>query len=320
MNRYRGGIEALRKSSNPVVRLKILRDVLGETDSKAVARLQAEIRDHQDVKVLLSERRIDGSIRLPPYQKWNGPHWVLVMLAELQYPSGDRKLAPLRDQVYDWIDSNEVDPPAPEHGLWRVHASVHANVVWSTVTLGIHDPRVDGIVAKILKYQWPDGGWNCDSDPKAKHSSFTHSSIALRGLAAYAKQSKSAEVRSAVDRGAELFLSRQLYLRKTTGKPIRPDFTILSYPYFHMYNLLFGLKIMGEAGRIKDKRCDQALDLLESRFIADKGFKIEKKHYHHTKGNVRRYTPVRWEGAKLGVANQYLTADALIVLKQAGRL
>lgn len=317
MKRYRAVAEELRKSANPVVRLKILRDVFGELDTKAIAKLRDEIRRSEDARALLSDCNERND--LAPYQKWNGAHWVLVTLAELHYPQGDPRIAPLFDRVHDWIDSNETAPEAPEHGRYRVHASMHGNVVWSAVTLGLDDQRVAGVVAQILKYQWPDGGWNCDRRREARHSSFTHSSIALRGLVAYAKNRKVAALSAAIDRAAELFLERHLFKRKTNGKIIEADFTLLNYPYYHQYNVLFGLKIMCEAGRIGDGRCSDALDLLESKLIDREGFALEKKYYHHTQSNPHRYTPVRWEQAKLGRANQYVTADALAVLKQAGR-
>lgn len=320
MKRYASVIAALRRAEDPSIRLKIERDVLGEASPARLRRLEDEIRQSETVRVLLSERDTGGRIAARAYQKWNGPHWVLVMLAELGYPPGDEGLGPLGDQVYDWIMSGEEDPAEPVNGRYRVHASMHGNIVFATTRLGIGGARFRPVVERLLCYQWPDGGWNCDRRPEAATSSFIHTPIALRGLFAHAAAGSGPDARAAIARATDFMLARRLYKRKSTGEAIKSEFTALGYPYYHMYNVLFGLKIMGEGGLLGDARCADALDLLESKYLIDQGFKLEKKPYHHTKSNVHRYTPVRWEKARLGAANQHVTADALVVLAQSGRL
>ena len=48
------------------------------------------------------------------------------------------------------------------------------------------DGRTDELVNRLLKWQWPDGGWNCDKRPEADSSSFMETLIPLRALALYA--------------------------------------------------------------------------------------------------------------------------------------
>jgi hypothetical protein len=78
---------------------------------------------------------------------------------------------------------------------------------------------------------------------------------------------------------------------------------------------------MAEAGLIGDSRCNNALDLLELKRLPDGGFPAEERLYRIVKtARVSRGSLVDWGGAGLKRSNEFVTADALYVLKQAGRL
>ena len=66
---------------------------------------------------------------------------------------------------------------------------------------------------------------------------------------------------------------------------IKPDFTALHYPCHWHYDMLFGLKVLAEAGFIADERCADALDLLATKQLPDGGFPAEKKYYRMILGN-----------------------------------
>jgi hypothetical protein len=130
---------------------------------------------------------------------------VLVHLAEIGYPPGDRALLPLREQVHSyWLsekmqrlieckDASQVyrvnGVPVLQGGARRC-ASQQANAPFSTLKLALADERVETLVSLLLQWQWPDGGWNCDKDPAAHTSSFSESHIPLRALALYTQQVK----------------------------------------------------------------------------------------------------------------------------------
>jgi hypothetical protein len=38
--------------------------------------------------------------------------------------------------------------------------------------LGLCDDRTDELVSRLVTWQWPDGGWNCDKRSGALTSSF----------------------------------------------------------------------------------------------------------------------------------------------------
>ena len=153
------------------------------------------------VRQLLSERRPDGTIPHHPYGKWDGAHWVLVALADLDYPPGDADLVPLREQVLAWLFSDDHAQKLRRctiAGRTRMCASMEGNALFALLKLGLADDRVDALVRSLLDWQWPDGGWNCDKLPAAHTSSFMESLIPLRGLAIYHQTTGSVAARGAL--------------------------------------------------------------------------------------------------------------------------
>ena len=71
-------------------------------------------------------------------------------------------------------------------GRVRQCASMDGNAAWAATRLGLgDDPRVAAIVERLIAWQWPDGGWNCDKRPGCEHASFNESLPPLRALAAW---------------------------------------------------------------------------------------------------------------------------------------
>jgi hypothetical protein len=76
---------------------------------------------------------------------------------------------------------------------------------------------------------------------------------------------------------------------------------------------------MAEAGFISDPRCQDALNLLESKRLPDGGFPAEETFSRPTRPQLSGYTPVTWGGRSTKKMNPYVSADALYVLRIAGR-
>jgi hypothetical protein len=315
-------IDRLLHSDEPSVRFKVLVHVQGkELGSNEVRTLQYEIRSSPRVKLLLSQRGTDGRIPFHAYKKWHGAHWVLTVLADIGYPPGEDSLIPLREQVYEWLFSEQHEKHIRVmNGRTRRCASQEGNAVYYLLTLGLADDRTEELVRRLIKWQWPDGGWNCDKNPKAAKSSFWESLIPLRALSLHARLTGNRQSRQAAKRASETFLKRRLYRRLRDGKVMTEDFVKLHYPCYWRYDILFGLKVMAEAGFIGDKRCCDALDLLESKRLPDGGFPAEGKCYRVSDRAPTGRSLVDWGGVSKRRSNEFVTADALLVLKQAGRL
>lgn len=120
----------------------------------------------------------DEKIRHHVYRKWQRPHWTLTCLALIDYPPGDTALRPLVHRVHDWLFSRPfLEPPLTaiypgQEDLVHHCASMDDNAIWYSVRLALEDERTRTVVDRLIDWQWPDGGWNCDKRPRplCRHS------------------------------------------------------------------------------------------------------------------------------------------------------
>ena len=313
-------IRQLLDSDELSVRFKVMANVLGrDVETAECQQLRQKIKTSPRVQKLLSERDEAGHIPHHPYTKWVGAHWVLADLADIGYPSEDETLIPLRERVYNWLFGQSHQQGIKTiNGRVRRCASQEGNALFYLLGLGLADERTDELAARLVQWQWPDGGWNCDRNPEARNSSFMESLIPLRGLALHARVTGNRHSRAAAERTAEIFLKRNLFRRQSDGSVIKEDFISLHYPCYWHYDILFGLKVMAEAGFIHDERCREALDLLLAKRLPDGGFPAEKAYYQVTEKEVSGRSLVSWGGTSKKRMNEFVTADALYVLKAAG--
>jgi hypothetical protein len=286
-------------------------------DSSEAKQASQTVRSSPLVQQLLASRDATGHA----YSKWTGSHWILSLLADLGYPTGDPALQPLMEETYQaWLSPRHEEHIHLIDGRTRRCASQEGNAAWSSLRLGLADDRTQELVARLIKWQWPDGGWNCDRRPQAINSSFMESLIPLRALALYAHQTGDPKASKAAEKAAEVFLKRQLFLRLRDGLLMDPHFLLLHYPPYWHYDILFGLKVMTEAGFIQDSRCEKALDTLAAMRLPDGGFPAGESYSRNSKPGISGYTPVRWGSLSKSKMNPFVTADALFVLQSAGRL
>ena len=140
-----------------------------------------------------------------------------------------------------------------------------------------------------------------------------------------ARQRKHIAVKRAAQRAAEVFLRRRLFRRVSDGRIINAEFVLLHYPLYYHYDFLGGLKAMTQIGCIGDPRCIEALELLEHKRLPDGGWPAEKRFYRTpTKTTARTMTSnvdyVKWGETSKRRLNEWVTVDALSVLRAAGRL
>lgn len=316
-------IDHLLSLNEPSITYKVRVNLLREAgDPPETLRLQEAIKSSAQVQGLLAGREQDGRIALHPYNKWMGAHWTLTALADLDYPPGDESLIPLREQQLNWLFSESYKKNFPKRtvaGRVRMHPSMEGNAVYSLIKLGLADDRIEKLVQRMYDWQWPDGGWNCDMNPDTPISSFMESLIPLRALTAYWQASGDPKARQTAEQAAEIFLKRGLYKRQADGKVMDENFTKLHYPCYWHYDILFSLKVIGEAGMLDDARCQEVLDLLDSKQLPDGGYPAEKKYYRVTDKPVSGRSAVNWDGTSKRKSNPWVTVDALTVLKAAGR-
>jgi hypothetical protein len=324
-------VQTLLDWPEPAIRYKVRTGALGEDPgTPALRALQNEIRSSPLVTALLARRDRHGRIPGSVYTKWQGAHWIMAALADIGYPPGDASLAPIRDQLLDhWLGPQyfrefEATSRAQAYarkgvpvmqGRHRRCASQQSNALWSILRLGLVNDRTHDLVERLLHWQWPDGGWNCDKDPDACHSSFMESILPLRALACYGRMYDHRPAEDAAKRAAEIFLKRHLHLRQSDGRLIHVEFGKLHYPVYWHYDVLHGLKVMAEAGFIGDPRCKPALDLLVKKRLPDGGWPAEARYYKPSAQIALGNDSVDWGGTSARRFNPWVTVDALYVLR-----
>jgi hypothetical protein len=307
-------VDWLLTSKEPAIRGMARRDLLGE-------RHPADLDDvlaGPTVRKLLAEQEADGGFGGHPYRKWTGAHWRLVSLVELEVPPGEPRALAALERVLDWLAGRgrlSHFRPAGD-GLIRSDASMEGNALAVACRLGIAaDPRVGELAELLVKWQWPDGGWNCDREASGRRSSFHESLIPSWGLFEYARATGDRDAAAAAERTAELLLEHRLFRRHGTGEPIHPSWVVLHYPPYWHYDYGHALHVLARLGRVRDPRAADALDLLEARRRPD-GRWTAGGRWWKPPGSDRTVEAVDW-GA--GVGSAMITLNALRVLKAAGR-
>ena len=184
MDRNDSAVRWLLESEEPSVRQMTLTDLLGQaTDSPEVKKAQDQIPNGPRVRALLKGQRADGGFGVHPYQKWTGAHWRLVSLVELGFPRREPRALKAINQVLRWLTGDAHRRGIRKmNGLTRRCASQEGNALAVCSRLGAtDDERVRQLARSLSEWQWPDGGWNCDKDKRADHSSFYESLAPLWG-------------------------------------------------------------------------------------------------------------------------------------------
>lgn len=326
----------LLRSDEPSIVYR-MRLALGEPrDDRRMRVLSREVQRSARVQTLLGPRDDRGRIACSKgvYAKWQGAHWVMASLADLGYPEADESLFPMRDQILDcWLDETfylefEASSRADAYkrtgvpvmqGRHRRCASQQGNALHFLVALGLNHDRLACLSERLLHWRWPDGGWNCDKDPNASQATFIHTLHAMRGLFWFGRNSGDAAALEAAEVASEIFLSRRLFKRRSNGAVMKKEFVRLHYPLYWHYDILQALKVLAEMGLVNDPRCADALELLESKRLPDGGWPAESAYYTVSSTIKLGADYVNWGGTSRRRMNPWVTADAISVLRQAGR-
>jgi hypothetical protein len=308
-------VEWLLTSDEPAIRGMARRDLLNEPHP-------AELNDvlaGPTVRKLLAGQKADGGFGGHPYRKWTGAHWRLVSLVELEVPPGEPRPLAALEPVLAWLTWRgrlSGYRPAAD-GLIRSDASMEGNALAVACRLGMAaDPRVGELAEALVKWQWPDGGWNCDRKASGRRSSFHESLIPSWGLFEYARATANRDAEAAATRTAELLLEHRLFRRHGTGEPIHRSWVALHYPPYWHYDIGHALLILARMGRAGDPRAADALDILESRRRPN-GRWTAGGRWWKPPGSDRTVEAVDWDA---GAGSAMLTLNALRSLKAAGRL
>jgi hypothetical protein len=206
-------------------------------------------------------------------QPWTATEPTLTLLRVFGVDPSDERVRRAVEQVRDhcrW-----------EHeGQAFFDGEVEPCINGKTVALGGYFGQdVEGIVARLVREQLEDGGWNCEAERGSVRSSFDTTINVLEGLLAHERATGgSAGSVAARRRGEEYLLERKLFRRKSTGEVARPAWLQFSFPTRWHYDVLRALEYFREAGDPPDPRVDEAMELLRSKRQPDGTWLLEKTH------------------------------------------
>jgi hypothetical protein len=307
-------VELLLSSNEPAIRFMVRRDVLGEDVSPG----PEEIFSGPLVRELLSGQRSDGGFGVFVYHKWTGAHWRLVSLVELGVPADDR-LHAAAGTVLDWLTSDGHRKRIQViNGLTRRCGSQEGNALAVCCRLGLaDDPRVQLLASSLVEWQWPDGGWNCDTNATGRRSSFNESLLPMWGLHEYWLATGDEAAKECAHRTADLFLEHDLFKALKTGNPIHEGWLVPHYPPYWHYEVPHALLILSRMDKLDDPRAADGLDLIEGLQHADGTWHKGASWWRKPGSSGSNVEVVDWGGRG---PSEMTTLNALRILKAARRL
>lgn len=291
---------------DPAIRWQVGRDLLG-WPFRAWRAEQARVANEGWGARLLACQDESGRWTRRLYgQKWISTTYSMVLLRELGLPGHDPR-AIMSCLLF------------LEEGLWHdggINLSATQNRSETCVTgmvLGllswfkVADTRREQLVAYLLRQQMDDGGWNCQRDRGATHSSFHTTINVLEGLRVYVegKGPRASEARRAEARGREFFMRHRLYRSHRTGRIVHSAFTRFSFPPWWRHDVLRTLDYFQASRASYDERLEDPLSVVLKKRTKKGCWVLQNRHPGRT----------FFELEAVGKPSRWNTLRALRVLK-----
>lgn len=236
-----------------------------------------QIRSVEDSAAYLASPEAAASLARDPYwPKWHSPWWHIVLLWELG--RADAIPAQAAEAMTRAIDAKYLRfmpltkaelPPGKDEGRDVACHCALGVMAQALQARGIAvRERLPWFLDWFLRYQLPDGGWNCEAEAySGSRKSSMLSTVAV--LEALLVLENTDEERACADRAAGYLIAHRL-VRATTGEVIDPEWLKLCFPRFYDYDILRGLNALRRWARKRGRSVPpdavaDAADLLAGR-------------------------------------------------------
>jgi hypothetical protein len=280
--------------SDPSIRWQVLGDLIGGSP-QAVAAERARVADQGWGAQLLSLQADDGQWGGGAYgPKWISTTYTLLLLRHLGIDPADPRVRAAVAKVGGNVVMGRAQWPFFEYrGETCITGMCLALAGYFEV-----DERSDQVIDWLLSEQLADGGWNCAATGGSGRSSFNTTILVLEGLLEYerAESGGNGTVAGARRRGQEYLLERRMFRSLTTGEVVNPRWKLFSFPPRWHYDVLRGLDYLREAALPPDRRCEEAIALVESKQDREGRWPLQN-HYpgkEHFKMEPGPGKPSRW--------------------------
>jgi hypothetical protein len=308
----------LLEPSQPAVRYLAMRDLFdgtSRTDLKETGRL---ITSRGWVADILAKQQpggywVNGDKLYRP--KYISTNWMLLTLSDLGVTREDPRIARACSL---WMDRfSKSDGGFNVEGGRKSEHCLTGNTARALIRFGyVDEPRVRSALDWLVKTQKENGGWHCWGS-----SGTIDSWEGLSAFAVYPRQKWTKGMKSAVERGCEFYLKRELCKQ---GANYEPWFRF-HFPSHYYYDLLVGLDFMTALGYTDDKRLGLAVSHLKNKRRKDGRWNLDAVHPDYDNGGKwpnwweqykGRYHPFALE--EVGGPSKMITLRALTVLMRLG--
>lgn len=291
---------------DPAIRWQVGRDLLG-WPLRTWRAEQARVANEGWGARLLARQDDTGRWTRRLYgQKWISTTYSMVLLRQLGLANNNPlavKSCLLFLEEGLWCDGG-INPTATQK---RSETCVTGLVLGLLSWFRVADPRREQLLAYVLGQQMDDGGWNCQRDRGATHSSFHTTINVLEGLRDYVEGNgpHATEARRAEARGREFFMTHRLYRSHRTGRIVDPAFTRFSFPPRWHHDVLRTLDYFQASQAPYDKRIEDPISLVLKKRTNEGRWLLQNRHPGRT----------FFELEMVGKPNRWNTLRALRVLK-----
>jgi hypothetical protein len=313
---YSSVVTWLLEKEEPSIRYLTLTELLKKSASDSeVKSTKEQISTRGWAAEILAKRNKEGwwaskdSLYQPKYISTN---WMLLILSDLGLTRKDPRIARSCEL---WIKRFAKPDGGFGSEKWKSsHLCTTGNAARALVKFGYEDhPKVRKCFQWFVKTQANLGGWSCFGSGRNLDSWEP-----LSAFAVYPKQKWTRSMNSAVERGAEFFLERELYKQGDHYEP----WNRFHYPTHYYYDLLVGLDFITALGFASDKRLAHAISLLKKKRTSDGKWNLDAIH-PDVEGGLADWlakhpkdAPIPFSLEKVGEPSKMITLKALIILQR----
>ncbi len=313
-------IEWLLEETQPSVRYFTLVDLLGKSENEPeVRRARSRIPRVGWAALLLEKQKpkgyweareptnFRGYARFLQFPQFGSTMWPALVLSDLGWTSADPRIRKTAELIFDY----KLRLSSPFNFFTEEVCAV-GNLARMLTRFGYGDDRrVQKLFAWMVEDQREDGGWNCAPGQPGTLDCWE----ALDAFSAIPKAKRSPSVTTAIGRGAEFYLERNLFRE---GKRYDPWFRF-HYPTHYFYDVLIGLDVITRLGYGADRRLRPALKILADKRGPDGAWRLDRVHpdvagqlkKDYEGGNFRS-----WSLEEPGQSSKWITLVALRILRR----
>lgn len=236
-------------------------------------------------KYLASAEALSSIERDPYWPKWDSPWWHMLLLHEMGLSERIPKVAAQKMastikthfmSFFPLVIEEVPEGVDPYRGIMCFCALGSIYQVLSACGINV-DAEIPWMREWLLRYQLPDGGFNCDEaayTKEVKKSSIVSTLPCLEALLFCTKRELTAAEKQVLQKGAEYLLNHGLFRRLSTGEVIDQNWLEIRFPRFYEYDFLRGfyflIKWREYSGfEILDELTEEVISLVQKQWKND---------------------------------------------------